>query len=72
MTVEIKRGEASVFPVNLGVQNFKYAVPLISSVLPLYGPTSGGTVVTIKGSDLNISDISNIKVLLAGETCIIQ
>lgn len=72
VTVEIDRGGMSVFQVDSTAQTFRYGVPLISSVVPLYGPVSGGTTVTVKGSDLNISDISETKLLIAGESCIIQ
>ncbi len=72
VVVEIDRGGVHVLPVDSSAQMFRYGVPLISSVVPLYGPMSGGSTVTVRGSDLNISDTSKTKVLLAGHSCIIQ
>jgi hypothetical protein len=44
---------------------FSYAPPTISSVTPSSGPTAGGTVLTLKGSDFG----NNGVVLLGGAVC---
>ena len=52
--------------------SFKYALPVISSVFPLYGPISGGTRVIIRGSELNISDTALTTATIAGIECDIR
>ena len=49
--------------------SFRYALPVISSVFPLYGPISGGTRVSIRGSELNISDTALTTATIAGVEC---
>ena len=72
MTVDIQRN-ATILSTNSSLNpSFVYAVPSVLSVFPLYGPKSGGTVITIKGAALNISNSSETKVKLAGVYCIIR
>lgn len=48
---------------------FLYAVPELHSISPSYGSKSGGTLVTISGSALNISNMALTVVRLAGYKC---
>lgn len=51
---------------------FVYATPHLNSMVPAYGPRSGGTLVVLTGSALNISNTLFTTVMLAGSPCIIQ
>ena len=72
VTVRIQRGVDIVSTNSSLNPTFTYAVPSLMSVFPLYGPKSGGTVITIKGAALNISNSTETKVKLAGVYCIIR
>ena len=67
--LRVRRGHTSMMA---NPPTFLYAVPTIDSVSPLLGPSAGGTMVTIRGSSLNISDINETRVRLAGLECPIQ
>ena len=56
-----------------GVQSeFYYGVPTVSDIFPRYGPRSGGSLVTVRGSELGIGNTDLTMVELAGLRCIIQ
>ena len=48
---------------------FSYENPVISSVVPRFGPSSGGTLVTIAGSSLSIGSETGRVVTIAGLQC---
>ena len=41
---------------NRAVGQFRFAQPRVYSVSPLYGPAAGGTIVRVRGADLNIGN----------------
>jgi len=47
----------------------QYAAPIISSVTPLNGPTTGQTVITIKGSNFGTGSIIKPVVSIGGRNC---
>ena len=49
---------------------FSYQIPVVTSVIPTWGPLAGGTEIEIFGSFLNIGDITRTRVLVAGVDCI--
>lgn len=51
---------------------FLYAVPELHGVEPSFGASSGGTLVVLSGSFLNISNTSITSVRLAGLECMLQ
>ena len=64
--VQISRGQMELTSI---YNSFIYAMPKITSVHPRYGPVSGGTIVTISGSELNVGNTENISITIAGEHC---
>ncbi len=56
-----------------GVSNvFFYAHPIVTEVWPTYGPFSGGTILRLTGSALNISNTIQTAVTAANINCRIQ
>ena len=51
---------------------FTYAVPYLHSITPNYGPLSGGTLVKLVGSALNVSNTALTSVRVTGIPCKIQ
>ena len=51
---------------------FLYALPELHGVDPEFGASSGGTLVVLSGSSLNISDTSFTSVRLAGHECMLR
>ena len=54
---------------------FTIVAPTVTGVDPSFGPMSGGTSITIRGTGLNISNVEDTRVTLGGEDgpeCIIQ
>ena len=73
VTIFLQRGARSVKVV--GASLFTVVAPTVMGVEPAFGPRSGGTSITIRGTGLNISNTNNIQVTLTGESgpnCIIQ
>ena len=73
LTIFFHRGVGSVKVV--GASLFTVLAPTVMGVEPAFGPRSGGTFITIRGTGLNISNTNNIQVTLAGESgpnCIIH
>ena len=58
-------GQASAGPFNV-------TTPSISGVSPRQGPRSGGTLVTIQGTDLDIGNIEETSITLREVPCIVQ
>ena len=46
------------------VQQFRFGVPRVYSVSPTFGPAGGGTVVRVRGEDLDIGNQDRIRVTL--------
>ena len=59
-------------PGQVSIGPFNVTTPSISGVLPTLGPRSGGTVVTIQGTDLNIGNIEETSITLRDVPCIVQ
>ena len=51
---------------------FLFDVPEFHGISPSYGPRSGGTLVALTGTALNIGNTSLASVRLASKTCIVQ
>lgn len=66
ITVQIRRAQTVLISV---YHSFNYALPHVASVHPRYGPVSGGTVVTISGSALNVGNMEAIRVQIAERVC---
>lgn len=64
--VRIRRAQTVVIAT---YNSFKYALPRVASVHPRQGPVSGGTVVTILGSALDVGNVESIRVKIAEEIC---
>ena len=71
VTVSVRINRTTSFR-NATYHSFRYALPVISSVFPLYGPISGGTRVSIRGSELNIGDTALTTATIAGVECDIR
>ena len=48
---------------------FRYAVPVITGISPSRGPTDGGTLVSIIGTDLNIGNTERTEITVAARPC---
>ena len=48
---------------------FRYAVPVITGISPSKGPTDGGTLVSIIGTDLNIGNTERTEITVAARPC---
>ena len=73
VTITVQRGTSSVTVV--GASLFTVVAPTITDVEPSFGPMSGGTSITIRGTGLNISNVGDTRVTLDGEDgpeCTIQ
>lgn len=66
ITVQIRRAQTVLTST---YHSFNYAVPHIALVHPRYGPVSGGTVITISGSALDVGNIEAIGVKIAESIC---
>ena len=66
ITVQIRRAQSVVVAT---YNNFNYALPHVALVHPRYGPVSGGTVVTIMGSALDVGNMEAISIKVAEEIC---
>lgn len=51
---------------------FQFIDPVLHEISPPYGPWSGGTLIVLTGSALNISNTSLTSVTSAGHHCFIQ
>lgn len=69
--LSIKRKESLIVNATETLM-FSYENPTIDSVHPRYGPSSGGTVVTLRGSSLDISGRNATEITLAGQKCEIR
>ena len=59
----------------VGPSLFTVVAPTVTGVEPSFGPMSGGTSITIRGTGLNISNVEDTRVTLDGEggpECTIQ
>ena len=73
VNVTVQRGTSS--SVVVGPSLFTVVAPTVTGVEPSFGPMSGGTSITIRGTGLNISNAENTRVTLDGEDgpeCTIQ
>lgn len=74
VTVNDLRKSTSAFQISgsssSGSLTFSYQIPSLSSFLPTFGPVSGGTQLTIVGTDLDIG--STHEVLVAQQKCLIE
>ncbi len=69
--IVVNRGESE--PVMATPQfAFAYKNPVVTAVFPRFGPISGGTMVSIKGSSLNIGGDDSTVITLAGQNCVIR
>jgi hypothetical protein len=66
ITVQIRRAQTVVMST---YNSFNYALPHIALVHPRHGPVSGGTVVTILGSALDVGNMETIGIKVAEEIC---
>ena len=62
--VQIRRAQTVVMTT---YSSFNYALPHIALVHPRYGPVSGGTVVTISGSALDVGNMEAIRINIVEE-----
>ena len=58
-----------VLLVYLQLPEFTYASCLISSISPISGPTTGGTTVTLTGSDLGVAVEDVVEVSFGASSC---
>ena len=73
ITVIMQRGNSS--DTVIGPSLFTVVSPTVTGVEPAFGPMSGGTSVTIRGTGLNISNVERTRVTLDredGPECTIQ
>ena len=71
--ITVQRGTSSDTVV--GGSLFTVVAPTVTGVEPSFGPMSGGTSITIRGTGLNISNVEDTRVTLDGENgpeCTIQ
>ena len=71
--ITVQRGTSSDTVV--GGSLFTVVAPTVTGVEPSFGPMSGGTSITIRGTGLNISNVEDTQVTLDGEDgpeCTIQ
>lgn len=64
--VQIRRAQTQLTTT---YNSFYYALPGIASVHPRYGPMSGGTLVVISGSALDVGNTENTTITIADELC---
>ena len=48
---------------------FMVLTPSVDEVVPSFGPVSGGSVLSVRGSNLNIGNVEDTRVTLNGEEC---
>ena len=65
LIVTVQRGTSS--SVIVGGSLFTVVAPTVTGVEPSFGPMSGGTSITIRGTGLNISNVEDTQVTLDGE-----
>ena len=73
LRITVERGTSSNTVVETSL--FTVVAPTVTGVEPSFGPMSGGTSITIRGTGLNISNVEDTRVTLDGEDgpeCIIQ
>ena len=73
VTITVQRGTSSSVVVRRSL--FTVVAPTVTGVEPSFGPMSGGTSITIRGTGLNISNVEDTQVTLDGEDgpeCTIQ
>ena len=73
VNVTVQRGTSSSVVVRGSL--FAVVAPTMTGVEPSFGPMSGGTSITIRGTGLNISNVEDTRVTLDGEDgpeCTIQ
>ena len=73
LIITVQRGTSS--SVVVGGSLFAVVAPTVTGVEPPFGPMSGGTSITIRGTGLNISNVEDTQVTLDGEDgpeCTIQ
>ena len=73
LIITVQRGAGS--PPVVGRSLFTVVAPTVTGVEPSFGPMSGGTSITIRGTGLNISNVEDTRVTLDGEDgpeCTIQ
>ena len=63
--ITVQRGTSSDTVV--GGSLFTVVAPTVTGVEPSFGPMSGGTSITIRGTGLNISNVEDTRVTLDGE-----
>ena len=66
ITVQIRRAQTVLMAT---YNNFNYALPHVALVHPRHGPVSGGTIVTISGSALDVGNMDTIGIKIAEEIC---
>ena len=73
LIITVQRGAGS--SVVVGPSLFTVVASTVTGVEPSFGPMSGGTSITIRGTGLNISNVEDTRVTLDGEggpECTIQ
>ena len=73
VTITVQRGTSS--SAFVGRSLFTVVAPTVTGMEPSFGPMSGGTSITIRGTGLNISNVEDTRVTLDGQDgpeCIIQ
>ena len=73
LIITVQRGTSSSMVVRGSL--FTVVAPTVTGVEPSFGPMSGGTSITIRGTGLNISNVEDTQVTLSGEDgpeCTIQ
>ena len=73
LMITVQRGTTSSVVVRASL--FTVVAPTVTRVEPSFGPMSGGTSITIRGTGLNISNVEDTQVTLDGENgpeCIVQ
>ena len=64
--VQIRRAQTELTSI---YNSFYYVLPNITSVQPRYGPLSGGTLVTISGTALDVGNTETTTVTIAEVRC---
>ena len=67
--VQIRRAQTELIST---YNSFYYALPNIMSVQPRYGPLSGGTLVAMSGTALDVGNTETTTVTIAEEQCYIM
>lgn len=67
--VQVKRAQTELTSI---YNSFYYVLPNITSVQPRYGPLSGGTLVIVSGTALDVGNTETTTVTIANEECYIM